>query len=398
MEQQKLRKYADLLVQTALNLRPGQPLYIEAALECESFVCLVEQAAFEAGAGDVCVRWVSNSLERGRLFHRDCDLRTTAADCARVACLIEQQAAYLRLESPAPDAWEGISPDRLQARLRTEQPMRAAFRQDTRLQNVIACAATPQWARAVFPGVSEEQAVDQLWQALLSCTMADQPDPAVSWAKQVEQTEVRKRYLNKKQYTALRLTSETVDLTLGLPKDQVWEGGGMTTPDGRFFMPNLPSYEVFTSPVASQAEGWVQATLPLNYQGQLIEGIRLTFREGKVVEYSARTGESLLREILTYDDNSCRLGEVALVEQSTPVARQGIVFYTTVCDENASCHLALGSGFAMKGEDDAKARGINRSKIHVDFMFGSDDLQIVGLTKDGQWETIFQNGHWAAGI
>lgn len=394
MEELELKRYADLLVHTALNLRQGQPLYIEASTACEEFVCLVAASAFSAGACDVTVRWLSDRLERERLAGEGCDLRTAQADCARVDCLIGQQAAYLRLESPDPEQWRGISAARLQDRLRAERPMRGAFRRDAALQNVIACAPMPQWARTVFPGLDEAQALDRLWRALLSCTMADRPAPVEAWAEQIAQTDRRKAYMNEKQYRRLRLKSATVDLAVGLPQEQVWEGGGRTAPDGLFFMPNLPSYEVFTSPLASQADGWVRATLPLNYQGQLIEGIYLKFQAGRVVEFSASSGEELLREILAYDETSDRLGEVALVEQSTPVARQGVVFYTTVCDENASCHLALGTGFAFRGEEDAARRGINRSGIHVDFMFGSDDLCVWGETDDDRWEEIFHNGAW----
>ena len=391
MEQLELERYARLLVCTALDLQIGQPLYIEASIACEDFVCLVEQVAFTAGASDVTVRWISERFEQGRATCQNCDFRTAKADGARVESLIEQGAAYLRLESPDPSQWDAVSSPRIQERLRAEGPMRGAFRRNTDLQNVIACAATPQWAKMVFPDLDEKRALDKLWQAILNCTMAEQ---AEAWSVQLKQTERRKKYMDRRQYKALWLKSATADLVLGLPADQVWEGGGRTTPEGTFFMPNMPSYEVFTSPLACSAEGWVKATLPVNYQGRLIKGIYLVFREGRVVDYSAETEEALLGEILTYDENADRLGEIALVEQSTPVAQQGIIFYTTVCDENASCHLALGAGFAPCGTEDAHRRGINQSKIHVDFMFGSDDLCIWGQNEQKEWEEIFREGRW----
>ena len=394
MEQLELKRYAGLLVRTAVNLKDGQPLYIEASTACEDFVCLIEQEAFAAGASDVTVRWISDAFESGRFMAPSCNFCTAEADYVRVEKLISQRAAYLRLESPDPARWRGVPDGQIQARLRAENPLRSAFRRDAGLQNVIACAATPQWARAVFPDLKEKDAVDQLWKAILSCTMADLSDPEGAWRKQIAQTNRRKEYMNQKQYSALRFKSATVDLETGLPAGQIWEGGGHTTSDGLFFLPNLPSFEVFTSPVADQVNGWIKATMPLNYQGRLIEGISLTFQNGRVVDYTAATGKELLGEILRYDKNSNRLGEVALVEQSTPVSRQGVVFYTTVCDENASCHLALGNGFASCGEEKAIADGINRSGIHVDFMFGSDDLCVWGREKEGNWVELFHNGAW----
>lgn len=395
MDTTTLRAYARLLVRSSLNLRRGQPLYIDASIACEDFVCLVQEEAFAAGASDVTVRWISDRFERGRLENPDCTLVTAEGDCARVARLVEEKVAYLKLESPDPAQWASVPAARLQARQRAEAPMRGAFRVSVELQNVIACAATPAWAKAVYPELPEDEALDRLWQALLRAVMADRDDPAAAWKAEIAKTDARRAYLNGKQYKKLRLKSDTCDLTLGLPDEQDWMGGGCTASDGVFFMPNLPSYEVFTSPKAAEADGWVKATMPLNFQGKLICDIELHFAGGKVTEYNASAGRDLLGEIIGYDDTSDRLGEIALVEQTTAVAQQGIVFCTTVCDENASCHMALGSGFCMKGEETARRLGINRSGIHVDFMFGSDNLSVSGLTAAGQWEEFFRGGLWS---
>ena len=215
-----------------------------------------------------------------------------------------------------------------------------------------------------------------------------------AWDETYRKIVERRAYLEGRQYKKLHLKSAKTNLVLGMPENHIWEGGGVTDPNGVYFMPNLPSFEVFASPHKMQADGYVAATMPLNYQGRLVDEFVLTLKEGKVVDCSAKVGEDILRGIVEFDEGSCRLGEIAIVEQSSPVARQHVIFYNTVYDENASCHIALGRGFFRSGPEDAAARGINVSTLHVDFMFGSDDMRIQGQTADGVWEDILVDGAW----
>lgn len=391
---ERLKAYARLLVETALALKAGQYLYIEASLEAEDFVALVAETALERGAADVSVRWMSDQVNRARMSGPDCGLGTAEAEQLQADWMIDHGAALLRLESPNLTAFSGVDAARLQQRAGLEAALHRGFRTRGKAQNVIACAATPSWARSVFPELPQEEGLERLWDCVLGSVMADTPDPVQAWKTVISQTDRRRQVLNQKGYTQLHITGKGTDLHLEMPETREWAGGGMTMPDGLFFMPNLPSYEVFSSPKAAGVEGCVTATLPLNHHGGIIRDIYLRFHEGKVVEYRASEGEELLREILETDENSDRLGEVAIVEHGSPVHRQGIIFYTTVCDENAACHLALGNGFCMQGPEEARRRGINTSNVHVDFMIGAADTCIRGRCGDGPWEDILVNGTW----
>lgn len=391
---EKLKKYARLLVETALALQQGQCLYIEAVLEAEEFVCLVAETALAHGASDVQVRWMSNRLDRVRMTQSGCTLEMLGAEQAKADWVIDRGGCLLRLEAPDMTAFAGVDPVRLQIRSAGEMRLHGSFRTRGTAQNVIACVATKAWARFLFPELPEEEGLDRLWDCILGAVMADRENPAQAWEETIRETNRHRRFLNEKQYTRLHITGRGTDLYLGMPREQSWDGGGVTTPEGVFFLPNLPSYEVFTSPKADTAEGTVAATLPLNYQGGLIREIQLTFRNGRVTGFHAEEGEELLRQILEADEGSSRLGEVAIVPHGSPVERQGIIFYTTVCDENAACHLALGNGFCREGRERAQALGINQSAIHVDFMIGGTDTCIQGERADGQWENILVNGAW----
>lgn len=395
MDQRKLKKYAALIVETALALQEGQILYLEAAVEAADFVCLVAEAALERGAGDVRVRWMSSRLDRLRLAADRCTLAAIGAEQMEADWIIDHGGALLRLESPDMTAFDGIAPERIQKRSEGERALHGGFRTRGKAQNVIACAATPQWASYLFPELPADEALDKLWSCVIGAALADAGDPALEWKRLIAETNRRREIMNTKQYTQLHIVGTGTDLYVGLHEDQFWDGGGVTNADGIFFLPNLPSYEVFTSPMASRTYGHVSSTLPLNYQGGLIRGIRLSFRDGRVTDAHADQGEALLRQILTADENSNRLGEVAIVPHGSAVQKQGITFFTTVCDENAACHLALGSGFCRQGPEEAARQDINQATLHVDFMIGSAETCIQGQRKDGGWEDILINGNWA---
>ena len=395
MNKAKMRKYANLLIRRGVNLQPGQLLYVEAVTETEPFITLLAEEAFAVGGSDVAVNWICSGLDRVRMENAGCSLSPNPAQQYTNDWLIENRAAYLRLDSPELHVFDGVPAGRIQEKSAGERALRTAFREKGTAQNSIACVPTLTWAKSVYPDLAPEEALERLWDAVFACTFVNEDDPVAAWDETYRKIVERRAYLEGRQYKKLHLKSAKTDLVLGMPEHHIWEGGGVTDPNGVYFMPNLPSFEVFASPHKMQADGYVAATMPLNYQGRLVDEFVLTLKEGKVVDCSAKVGEDILRGIVEFDEGSCRLGEIAIVEQSSPVARQHVIFYNTVYDENASCHIALGRGFFRSSPEDAAARGINVSTLHVDFMFGSDDMHIQGQTADGVWEDILVDGAWA---
>ena len=260
----------------------------------------------------------------------------------------------------------------------------------------IAAVPSAGWAKAVFPDLPEQQAVEKLWDCVLSCTRCMEPDPIAAWDEFIRRTNERKRILNEKKYVTFHYKSAKTDLMMSPIDDQSWGGGCIEVPGGKVYTPNVPTEEVFTVPHKYKVNGVVCSTMPLNFRGKIVDDFRLVLKDGKVVEYSAAVGEDILKSILETDEGSCYFGEMALVDQRSPIARQGVIFYNTLYDENASCHIALGlAGAPNMTDEEREAKGINHSILHVDFMVGSDDMSIRGQKQDGTWEDVFVNGRWA---
>jgi aminopeptidase len=266
----------------------------------------------------------------------------------------------------------------------------------------IIAAPVPAWARKVFPDQGEDEAVASLWEAIFRICRADRPDPVAAWNEHLDTLKRRRAYLNGKRYARLHYRAPGTDLTLGMPEGQVWLGGTSHTPGDVAFVANMPTEEVFSAPHRLEAEGTVAATKPLSYAGSLIDGFRLRFEGGKVVEASAEKSEQVLKHLLNTDEGATRLGEVALVPHSSPISASGLLFYNTLYDENASCHLALGRAYTIcieggekLSEEDFQAAGGNDSLTHVDFMIGSDAMDIDGITVAGDAEPIMRAGEWA---
>ncbi|MBQ3338120.1 MAG: aminopeptidase, partial [Atopobiaceae bacterium] len=258
------------------------------------------------------------------------------------------------------------------------------------------------WATTVFPELSEAEAVYRLWLAILSTARADGEDPESDWETHNASFEKIKRFMNEHCFDAIRYTSSNgTDLTVGMNKGHIWEGGSARTVDGTVFFPNMPTEEVFTSPDRMRADGIVHSAMPLVHAGQVVRDFWFRFKGGAVVDYGAAQGADVLKSIVERDENAVRLGECALISKNTPIRQSGTLFFNTLYDENASCHLALGTGFpeCLQGgldmtKDEIVERGVNQSAVHVDFMIGSDDLSIVGIADDGTETRIFVNGQW----
>jgi len=317
----------------------------------------------------------------------------------------EQEQPLLQIAGLNPERLKDQDPDLIAIASRTRakqlKPFMEYLRKDF-MQWSIVYVPTPEWASKVFPDLSPREAEERLWNEVFKACRLDSPDPVAFWEQQIANLGKRKDYLTAKGYNALQYSAPGTDLTIGLPEGHIWCSGEGHTPKGIRFVANLPTEEVFTMPHKDKTQGTVTATKPLSYRGNLIENFSLTFSEGKIMNFSAQKGEDNLRKLLETDENAKQLGEVALVPHQTPISQSGLVFLSTLYDENASNHLALGSAYRftvkdgeeMSDEEFAQAGG-NDSLIHVDFMFGSGEMDIDGLLADGTSEPVMRAGEWA---
>ena len=403
---QLLQKYADVIVKVGLNLRNDQRLSIRGNLETAPLIRKVAESAYKAGARYVDVLWADEQVNRIRLQYADPDTLTQLPDwiLTRFEEYHKNGEAELAIAAIDPDLYAGIDSDRVATSRKTLlQKVWEPLRKYENLSNwCVAAASTPPWAKKVFPDLPEDQAVDQLWEAIFKACRIDAPDPVQAWEEHIEKLVKYKDYLNAKRYTGLHYRGPGTDLTVGLPEVQHWSGAQESFKNGITGTVNIPTEEVFAAPHKDRVDGIVTASLPLNLMGTSIEGICIRFENGCAVEVSANKGEADLRKLLETDENAPRLGEVALVPHSSPISQSGILFYNTLFDENAACHLALGNAYRISfqngenmTEEEFAAHGGNKSLIHVDFMIGSAELDIDGICADGSNEPVMRSGEWA---
>lgn len=406
---QSLQKYADVVVKVGLNLRNDQRLSIRAPIETVDFVRKVVESAYKAGARYVDVLWSDEQVNRLRLQLADPETLTELPDwiLPRLEEYKKNGQAELAIAAIDPDLFSGIDPDRLAAsRTTLMQKVWEPLRKYENMSNwCVAAAAIPTWAKKVFPALTGDQAVEKLWEAIFKACRIDAPDPVRAWEEHIEKLVKYKDYLNTKRYTALHYRAPGTDLRIGLPEAQNWSGAQESFKNGITGTVNIPTEEVFSAPHKDRVDGIVTASLPLNLMGISIEGIRLRFENGRAVEVSAKKGEADLRKLLETDENASRLGEVALVPHSSPISQSGVLFYNTLFDENAACHLALGNAYRISFQDgenmteeEFSAQGGNKSLIHVDFMIGSDKLDINGISANGSIEPVMRSGEWAFAV
>ncbi len=400
-----LSKYADVVVQVGLNLRKDQILSVRGILEDAPFIRKVTESAYKAGAKYVDVIWSDEGSARTRFEYGNPENITYIPDwiLGRYEEFYKDGNAELAIASTDPDLFEGIDSDLLaksrKARMQKFEPLR---KYENLANWCVVATAAPSWAKKVFPGIPVEEAQAKLWEAIFKVCRIDTPDPVAAWKKHTDRLVKYKEYLNDKRYTALHYTAPGTDLTVGLPEKQVWAGAQESFKNGITCTVNIPTEEVFTAPHKDKVNGYVKATLPLNLMGTLIEDFSVIFENGRAVKVTAKKGGDDLRKLIETDENASRLGEVALVPNSSPINQSGILFFNTLFDENASCHIALGnayrtsieSGADMTNEEFAEAGG-NKSLIHTDFMIGSAEMDIDGITGDGAREPIMRRGEWA---
>lgn len=404
-----IKNYADLLVRKGCALKPGQELAVNAPVEAAAFARICVEAAYAAGAGHVTVVWNDDAVTRSVYLNEPLENfeRVAEWDALRSNLLTLRGCAWLHLEGEDPAALAGVDPAKPAARRKASTAACRDYRHGVDFGINAWCIGgvpTPAWAATVFPGLPADEAVDKLWDAVLHTARADGPDPSAAWDAHRANFARALAFMNEHAFTRLHYTSAQsgTDFTVGLLEHGVWAGGGAELVDGTYFFPNMPTEEVFTSPDRATANGVVHSALPLVLQGNVIRDFWFRFEDGAVVDFGAAEGEDVLRHLVETDEGSCRLGECALVPKTSPIRQTGTLFYSTLYDENAACHLALGMGFpeCLEGgldmsKADLLAHGVNDSAVHVDFMIGTDDLRITGIAADGSETPVFTDGTWA---
>ena len=407
MRKSQLKKYARLLARVGLNVKKGQTVFIAAALDQPEFVTMVVEECYKAGASEVYVEWNHQPIEKLSSNYRTQESLSTLKPWVKAKWEFKaaNYSCRLFIESEDPDGLAGVDQAKMSAVRRAIFPQVKPFRlaMENKHQWCIAAVPGKAWAKKVFPNLPQNKAVEEMWKVILLTSRADGKNPVQAWKEHNADLDARCKYLNDLHLQYLEYESANgTRLTVELNEDGVFAGGKEKTLKGRVFNPNIPTEEVFTSPNAGSVEGVVYSTKPLSYMGELIENFSMRFEGGRVVEVHAEKGEALLKEMVAMDEGAGKLGEVALIPYDSPINNSGVLFYNTLFDENASCHLAVGHGFneCLKGyekytDEECKARGINDSMIHVDFMIGAKDMSIVGVTFSGERVQIFKDGNWA---
>ena len=406
MKKTVLREYARLIVRCGVNVQKGQEVLIYAGLDQPEFVQMVVEEAYKAKAKKVTVDWDYQPLQKLHVRHQSVKTlgEVTEWQKAKLQHFVDVVPCRIHLVSEDPDGLKGINMEKLAKARQLRYPIVKPYHDQLENKDQWCIAAVPgaAWAKKVFPGMRTSAAMEKLWEAILYTSRVTD-DPVKAWQEHNADLHDRCAYLNSLNIRSLHYTADNgTDLTVGMIPEGEWKGGGDTSLQGIFFNPNIPTEECFISPKRGQAEGIVYSTKPLSYQGQLIENFSVRFENGKAVEVKAEKGEELLKTMISMDEGAAYLGECALVPQRSPIAESGILFYNTLFDENASCHLALGMGFADTIQDfqnktleECRALGINDSMIHEDFMIGCDSLDIDGICEDGKVVPIFRGGNWA---
>ena len=406
MKKTILRKYAHLIAAVGVNVQKGQEVFITAELDQPEFVQMVVEECYKLKAKKVVVDWSYQPLTKLHVRYQSQKTLNTLEDYveARWKHYTETIPCRIYLISEDPDGLRGVNQVKMAKAHQAKYPIIKGYRDqiENRYQWCIAAVPGAAWAKKLFPTLRTSQAVEKLWEAILSTSRVDD-DPVAAWDAHNRDLKNRCDYLNGLGIRELRYHSANgTDFTVGMIPEAQFCGGGDTSLQGIFFNPNIPTEECFISPMRGKAEGVVHSTKPLSYQGQLIDNFWIRFHEGKAVEWHAEQNESLLEKLITMDEGSCYLGECALVPFNSPINESGILFYNTLFDENAVCHLALGEGytntlrgFADMTREECTAAGINDSMIHEDFMIGAPDLSIVATLRDGTEKEIFKDGTWA---
>ncbi|WP_334077247.1 aminopeptidase [Paenibacillus sanfengchensis] len=403
----KLQKYAELAVNIGANVQPGQNLIVNATVDSAELVRLIVKQAYEAGARFVKVNWSDDTVTRLRyeMAANESFLDEPKWYAGEMLEYVENGAAVLHVISSDPDLLNGVDPQRITNHHKTYGKAMSKYRElqmSDKFSWSIVAVPSQAWAAKVFPELPANEQIPALWEAIFKTVRLDQPDPIAAWREHIDGLTQKSDYLNAKRYKKLHYIAPGTDLTIELPKGHLWVAAESINAQGNTFLANLPTEEVFTAPLKTGVNGTVSSTKPLSYNGNIIDRFKLTFENGRIVDFSAEVGEANLKQLIELDEGSHYLGEVALVPHGSPISQSGILFYNTLFDENASNHLAIGNAYAfnldggksMTREELAQS-GLNASFAHEDFMVGSAEMDIYGVTEDGKEEPIFAKGNWA---
>lgn len=402
-----LEKYAELVIKVGVNIQPGQNLMITAPLETAQLTRLLVTKAYRAGAKYVHVDWEDEQLTRIR--YEEASEESLDYYPKWLANMAEQfgdeGGAVMRIKVPDPELFKGIDSSKVSTAVKAAAKARQKHSAQTRNNQItwsLVKAPTRAWADKVFADLPEEKRIPAMWEAVFQMNRVYREDPVAAWREHIQELKLRQEQMNAKRYKKLHYRAPGTDLEVEMPEGYLWLGGGDTNASGTYFVANMPTEEIYTMPHRSGVNGTVTSTMPLNLNGQLVEGLKLTFRDGKVVDYDATSGREHMTHLLATDEGASHLGEVALVPHSSPISQLNRIFYNTGIDENASCHFALGSAYPVNIEggtqlsnEELLARGANVSLTHVDFMIGSAELDIDGELPGGTIEPVFRKGNWA---
>lgn len=403
-----ISKLARLAVKVGANVQKDQIVIVRSNLDSKDLTKEIVKEAYYAGAKNVIVEWNYEHVSKLDYLHMNEETLKEVPDyvVSKARYQVDNKACFISVSSPMPGLFEEVDPMKFQIAARAAQEKLSFVREHlmgNQVQWTIVSAANQTWANKVFPNLSDEEALKALWQAIFDASRVSYENDIIKeWKTHNKNLKKRSDILNQYNFKELHFKNSLgTDLVVGLVKDHIWVGGGEVAANGIYFNPNIPTEEIFTMPDKFVTSGKVVATKPLNYSGKLIEDFYLVFKDGKVVEFDAKKEKETLKNILTFDKNSAYIGEIALIGDNSPINNTGILFYNTLFDENASCHMALGRAYPMNikggiGADvkELEKRGYNNSNVHVDFMFGSPDLEITGTTYDGKKIKVFEKGNF----
>lgn len=403
-----LKKYAKLAIYQGVNVQKNQTLVISSPIECAEFTRMLVEEAYIKGAKEVVVQWNDELTGKLKYKYSPMEVFETIPEWVKESRLsyAKEGACFLSISASDPELLKDVDPKKVATFRKASSIASREF--SSRLMSnenawSIVSIPTVGWAKKVFPNISEDEAVEKLWDAIFKIVRVDSQDPVKAWEEHKNTLKKNMDFLNSKRFKSLHYTNSLgTDLIIELPEKHLWAGGAEFTQDGTEFIANMPTEEIFSMPKKTGVNGKVVSSMPLNYGGNLINNFSLTFKDGKVVDFSAEEGYETLKNLLDTDEGAKYLGEVALVPYNSPISNSNIIFFNTLYDENASCHLAFGKAYSLcikdgekMSEEELLKEGANDSLTHVDFMIGTKDLQITGTTYDNEKFDIFVNGNWA---
>ncbi len=408
MNEVLLKKYAKLLVNTGVNIQKNQMLVINSPIECANFTRIVAKVAYEEGAKDVVISWKDELFSKIRYENAPVEVFDDFPEWQKefYTSYAKEGAAFLSIAASDPELMKDVDPERLSKANKASSINLKEYRERLMSNKNTWCVAsvpTVAWAKKVFSELSEDMAMEKLWEAIFKTVRVDQDNPVLAWEKHKKDLKKSMDYLNSHNFKYLHFKNSLgTDLKIELPESHIWLGGSEYTPEGVEFVANIPTEEVFTLPKRDGVNGKVVSSMPLNYNGKLIEKFSFEFRDGKIIDFSAEKGYETLKKLIENDEGSSYLGEVALVPYNSPISQLNTLFFNTLFDENASCHLAIGKAYPVciksgenMSQDELEKAGVNDSLVHEDFMIGTEDLDIVGITHSGEEIFVFKNGNFA---